>query len=89
MRWTKPQKNEGDTRIKTFFAFLPVIIWTDAHIEVRWFERVTVEQVLRYSWSESYWNNLRFIDKETELTENETTNESVTFDSNGIIHHRV
>jgi len=47
---------EGDTRVKRFFAWIPVLLQN----EMRWLEFVTVRQYYMYH----EWNNYEFIDKE-------------------------
>lgn len=54
MRWHKARK--GDVRIVTFFAWFPVEI----DREVRWFERVTVQQEL--NGLPLGWINRQFVD---------------------------
>lgn len=57
MRWTKHKPEDGDTRIKTKFAFLPIKIGD----EVRWLEKVTVKQEYREGYDLSYWADIEFI----------------------------
>jgi hypothetical protein len=62
MRWQEPK--EGDTRVREWFALLPVEISS----EVRWFERVSVKQVYvksTYMGVAFYWHNVAFVDEET------------------------
>lgn len=65
----KPSPKEGDTRIISWLAFLPVTIGLD----FRWFERVTVKQIYRIRWNKSCnelhwynvtldWCNVAFVD---------------------------
>ena len=60
----KRMPQEGDVRIKTFFAFLPIEIG----YELRWFEKVKVRQVYTltfHSFEDGYseeWLNHEFID---------------------------
>lgn len=54
MRWTRPRPRE--TRIKSWFALLPVQIDYD----IRWLETVKVEQM--YSSYDGVWKNQSFVD---------------------------
>jgi len=57
MRWKTGRA--GETRIKTFFAWLPV----EVNHEVRWLEYVTVEQEYTCGCEDSpYWKDIKFID---------------------------
>lgn len=67
MRWkSAPKPSYLDTKIKTWFAFLPINIEDD----YRWLEWVTVEYVFRPARSSiyrmpnqtCYWFKTRFID---------------------------
>lgn len=46
MRWTRKHPEVGETRVKQWFAFLPVEIDDDT----RWLEWVTVKQRYGYMW---------------------------------------
>lgn len=48
----------GDVRIRSFFAFFPV----EANGEVRWLERVTIEEVFKRYTYDDFWEVIRFID---------------------------
>jgi len=58
----KPNPKEGDTRIISWFAILPVTIGLD----FRWLERVTVKQIFRQRWYKSCnvldWCDVAFCD---------------------------
>jgi len=64
MRWIMAQ--EGDSRIKSWFAIVPVEIGN----EVRWFERVSVKQVYNKSIYGGrvvfYWADVEFVDEGSE-----------------------
>ena len=57
MRWNL--KEEGDTKVRKFFALLPIVI----NNEARWLEWVRVRYRLHYNWAEGWsWRRERFID---------------------------
>lgn len=65
MRYTKP--SNGDKKVKTFFAILPVRV----DKETRWFEWVTVGYTYKvYPWTGgSGWESTCFIDERGEENE--------------------
>lgn len=63
MRWRETE--EGDRRIKTYFAWLPT--WSPTKKSWIWLERVTMEQV--YDWCgitkpRTVWINVREVKNE-------------------------
>lgn len=62
MKHIKTIPQNGDTRIKFKFLFLPTIIYKDNKREMRWLEFATVEQ--RYYYYNGYgeWMTISFID---------------------------
>jgi hypothetical protein len=59
MRWYRPQP--GDFRVKTFFAWIPVMVETEA----RWLEQVIVRQRYVSGFSGSCWVTVEFIDRKS------------------------
>ena len=62
MMWTINRKEHqaGEIRYIKRFAWLPI----RAGAEVRWLEKVYIEQRLWESWHEIGWENIRFLTKE-------------------------
>jgi hypothetical protein len=61
MRFNTKYPNSGDTRIKMWFAFIPVTIHTinkGIQKETRWLEKVSTVQ--KYT-TELGWSNVRFL----------------------------
>ena len=56
MRWKNPK--DGDTRMKTWFAWFPVQIG----IWGRWLETVTCEQTYQVFRHAARWSNEAFVD---------------------------
>lgn len=78
MKWNEEVRidQEGDTRTKTWFAWLPVTLYTDLTLvsfkkETRWLERVVVKQEYRVrprptkfgAFAMGRWENVCFVDK--------------------------
>lgn len=68
MTWRKPKRNNGDERIRTRFAWLPVMCWEGNVMVTKWLEKVTTRQ--RYvEWSKSsFWCDEQFIEKSNQNT---------------------
>ena len=53
----------GETRIKTFFAWLPVTVDNYRYgKKTKWLEQITVEQIWKYSWDGvNKWKSIKFL----------------------------
>lgn len=60
MRFNVKRYKDGQTRVKTFFAWLPV--YTEDG-EVRWLEKVSVKQKFNYDWldGQHWFSNIKFL----------------------------
>jgi len=59
MRFSIPQHDEFELRVRTFFAWLPITPIAPGSKETRWLEVVTVEEIFYCDC----WNTYRFIDE--------------------------
>lgn len=58
------KKQTNGTRVRTFFAWLPVTVEKDDFTITRWLEKVTIEEkYIEGLFHPGYWNTIKFIDE--------------------------
>lgn len=66
MRFTSRIYRDGEQRVRTFFAWLPVTVYQYPTCETRWLTTVTVRQRFRCLMIlHSFWENVAFEDDVT------------------------
>ena len=66
MKTIKNIPQDGDRKIKTFFALFPVSVRVNKnkkeYWETRWMQKVTVQYKYVFSWYECWWIVEKFVD---------------------------
>lgn len=66
MKWKSRVVRPGDERVVTFFAWLPISVSGNTHVETRWLTRVCVRQRWREGPGGFWWSNVAFVDETLE-----------------------